>query len=733
MKCIDNIRDEGTPGFPYNLNYANNKQIKYSKEGVFNVDLVDMVEKRINVIHDEDITAYTHADLLSRNICDPASGFIKSEPHPLRKRNKERSVFCKTIVDQVVARYFLTSLIDSSKSLYPLVEEVIGIGFNDRHATEFANSVVAMVEPGTSLWMEDVSGWDTSVIKQLVQHAFAVAKLSMMGPENHARYVVGLMNYCHILTHTSYVVATARDVYTIYRSIDDGLWCSGEFATSWINSIMRVKTVHETGGIVCRAVGDDALVVRHSRQTQSSVQQAYSNLGLVVRECEVIEGEIDSFSTCSHTFAKKRVGWHCYLDSWPKALYKLLTRKSSPELVAAFRHELGDHPDKERIMYVAENFIHRPDFVPQCAGPRVQTQQRNLNISSMPKKIAQKKQAKKPNRMDTVRKPTPVLPSMLPQRPPPSEFTRALHGHCNPWSNDALGQKVHDNCATNTLTTRSVTRFGLTIGASTATPRAGAVINSNFQYPGITYVNPADAVSAWSSGVDQTDSSYTAVAAIAYSYRLVSWGVRVFCTASYTVAEGHVVLATSRFVSGAPTNAQTQNANGYMDYQIIALRDLDHMWTSKRVDSELTNAFVPMTNSSDAGWSSLTVQWVPGSGAGVTTAAYASGLTPTLQIEIIKNFEIVPLINTIGYTLATASKPESSALKSAIDIVHTHTKMIHGKSEFTDKVSSKVKEVAYQLFSTGLDVFAPRVANVLHSLQDRSQRKRLAAPIMEVD
>lgn len=730
MKCVAATRPDGSPGLPYSQWFVNNKQITHVRDDVLSKDFVDECVERINKFYNEDVSTMDRTEMILKDVVDPMSGFVKMEPHPLRKKGKERIVCCCSIRDQVVSRYFMTSLINAAKSLYPLAREVIGIGFTEAMATEFAEAVMAMLngndEP-LKLVLSDIGGWDSSVIQSLVNYVYERALVTMDDPASFTRFRKAFKNYAHSVLNTTYAVVVSPGKFILCHAADGGFWCSGRFETSYANSIMRVKTMIMTGAVDGKAVGDDGTEARPGSQTLSYIKEQYATLGLNARDCEIMDKDTKYFSTCSHTFYKRENGtWHCTLDSWPKALFRLLTRKGNPDLLAAFSYELGEHPDRMRIMDAAERFITLAPtpypFVPQCAGP-ISYRQTIPNLITFHKMAPNKnkppvtptKGRARKNRMQTERKPSNIVSALPRPVPPTNDFVRVVHGHCNPWSNDALGQKVHDTCNVNTVAIRSVTRFGIIIPASTAAIVSGAVLNPNFNAGSKRYTTPADQTSAWTFESTQTDGSYTGIAAIGYSYRLVSWGVRLFCTAAYNAAEGHVILATTRYVGAAPTNAEMQNANGYLDYQIIALRDLDHMWTSHIVDQEDAREFQTMSHGADTGFTSLIVQWAPGGTLGGTTAAYGA-LTPTFQIEVVKNFEIIPLVNTIGHTLATPSKPTSTTIHAAVESVHSSMGHIHPRETHGDVIKNKIKDVATKLFTTGLDVFAPRASNMLKFL-----------------
>jgi hypothetical protein len=87
--------------------------------------------------------------------------------------------------------------------------------------------------------------------------------------------------------------------------------------------------------------GDDGLSMRDPNGMDEATAD-YSRLGLTVRD--FMKHDRTGFSFCSHWFDVP--SGTAYLESWPKAFYRLLTRKVNLELVDAFMLEVRHHPRK---------------------------------------------------------------------------------------------------------------------------------------------------------------------------------------------------------------------------------------------------------------------------------------------------------------------------------------------------------------------------------------------------
>lgn len=295
-------------------------------------------------------------------------------------------------------------------------------------------------------------------------------------------------------------------------------------------------------------------------------------------------------------------------------------------------------------------------------------------------------QTKKKKRTNAVRKPRTPLPdtrrvpsrsvvAMPPMPPGHSAFIKMAKGHLLPFSQEALGCKVPDSNSAKTYTYRSLTR---TVMYSDGSNRYwGFTFSPTSKEEVSNWTTPSTATGAWSGESKIDSAAQTVLAASSGGQRLVSWGVRLFCTAPYDKCDGSVVLATTRGNAGTPTNAQVLNPSGWMSYELIALRDLDHFWTSQRADDTLSTSFVVPTvgntDTSTGGWTTLVVLYVPSSFPSVTTLTAG----PAFGIEIVKNWEIVPLVNSITEGIATPSAVHDPRIHSVVNRVHQTVGDIH--------------------------------------------------------
>lgn len=134
---VNRIRLQGNPGGGYSVYFATNGQVIETFKD-------QLVETAVDRLFDLAEAPKRHADhfglarsLLAEGLADTCTPFIKNEPHPSRKRGKERIVIAVSIVDQLVELALFGSLLDRVHGGYPHLGVISGIGFSDSLSEEF--------------------------------------------------------------------------------------------------------------------------------------------------------------------------------------------------------------------------------------------------------------------------------------------------------------------------------------------------------------------------------------------------------------------------------------------------------------------------------------------------------------------------------------------------------------------------------------------------------------------
>lgn len=301
---------------------------------------------------------------MALGLCDPVSCFIKDEPHPSRKAvdGHWRIVNALSLVDQLVERFLFSDLLHCVHAGYPNLPTMSGVGFTDEQSAELCEHYLSLVDrapPNFVPFSEDVSGWDRTFSEQRMQSAVGKTVGRATGP-SHWRKAATLWG--KRLTRPVFVLPEVKGC-SYWVSQIAGRMLSGSLLTTCLNGVARVDSIVETGGRDAFANGDDGVSMRLAT-TADSVSCSYKALGIAVRE--LTQHDRSGFNFCSHFFdCDKRVS---YLTSWPKALYRLLTRTSSDLLLEDFLREVRNHPDLEEIRQVAAVFRHLPTPPPGDGG-----------------------------------------------------------------------------------------------------------------------------------------------------------------------------------------------------------------------------------------------------------------------------------------------------------------------------------------------------------------------------
>jgi len=327
------------------------------------VELFDAVLKRLEKILYSNDFPDNPVDLYKQGYHDLVCPFEKWEPHPSRKAKdgRWRIVNCLSVTDQLVERVLLTPAVDAVKSAYPESGAVIGIGFTDEHVSNFANRVVSYPTPG---YTDDVQGWERSLDDSYVKQASEMVASRLIEPEKHTRLLRAIGRHAFMITNPLFLVPTSdNSMFELVTRASSGGMLSGSYLTTLYNTLCRLDVAYLAGADRARASGDDC--IDHSSKTRSELIASYAKLGYTLRDVEEVTR--NRFSFCSHTMYRDSKGlWHASLDSWPKMLYKALTRPCTREREAAFHYELRNNENYTHLVEVLEEYAR---FVPDVDEP----------------------------------------------------------------------------------------------------------------------------------------------------------------------------------------------------------------------------------------------------------------------------------------------------------------------------------------------------------------------------
>lgn len=299
--------------------------------------------------------------------------------------------------------------------------------------------------------------------------------------------------------------------------------------------------------------------------------------------------------------------------------------------------------------------------------------------STKPMRKGKKKGAARPAKdpMLTKREPIRMASGLNVRVPPTAPWLRLAHGHLNPFLDDAMGLKVPDNNSSESFTYRTVGRYMYL--ADGISRYGGHTFAPSLLQESTNWTTGSSPTAAWANASSTQNGGYNNIIAASQAVRIVSWGVRIFCTCSYDKANGQVVIATKRGASGpalpgtAPNNSQVVDPNGWVHWEVVALKDLDHVWTSEKMFKEGAEAYsdptgLGISTTPDMAWTNLVVFLLPNGGAeSVPPAGCAYGF------EVVKNLECLPLVGTIANGLTSPAAVADPRVSSLVNRVQAST------------------------------------------------------------
>jgi hypothetical protein len=240
------------------------------------------------------------------------------------------------------------------------------------------------------------------------------------------------------------------------------------------------------------------------------------------------------------------------------------------------------------------------------------------------------------------------------------DIARNVHGIINPFSDDARGTKIPDENSSRSV---AVTVKGIYDLTSSGTTYAAYFKPSLKQVVTKANVITAGEVTSWGTPQGMTDT--LALEAGFTSYRIVSWGLRVYTTSALLSQSGNYRFIT---LSENPTGGITAlNSSLYESVEDFPAPQGDVSWTSRPMGDEFKQ-YVPMA--SEQAWDGVLF--------------YASGLptdAPFARAEVVFNIEAQTKIGSVTGGVATPAAKHHPVKMTAADHARAQTKHAdHSKS-----------------------------------------------------
>ncbi len=357
---MDDVRLDASPGAPYNLDYTTNK-------AVYEIERNEVHELAATRLHRlltiRGITIAESRDptfWLRQGLADPKAPFIKMEPHPTRKAidGRWRIICAVSLVDQLVERALFSGLQSMVKSVYLKSGSAVGIGFSDSQLTDFGEFIFDLSSSprlASTPVSSDISGWDRSVTLWMLTEVSKIVEVMMDEPRLYTNAARAIQYWAMAMASATYALPS----YGLYAKETPGLMASGSYMTTVWNTLMRLYVSELAGASFAVAAGDDCLEWVTCSLDEHKAR--YAAMGFTMRDVSSTTGT--AFSFCSHQYRRDVWGqWAASLETWPKAVYKLVAYNADLDQQEAVKYEIR-HNSLETRLRVLDVLKHIPQPV----------------------------------------------------------------------------------------------------------------------------------------------------------------------------------------------------------------------------------------------------------------------------------------------------------------------------------------------------------------------------------
>jgi hypothetical protein len=340
-RYVSTVNGSKNPGYPYNLRYSTNHEVLENEYAELKRTCAQRLYMWLNLSDEEfEVMVETPMLFVINGYVDPSSVFIKDEPHPRRKvqDKRYRCITPVSLVDQVCEAYLFDEMAQCLKGDLLHSGSAIGLGATEE---DFAllKGFVKEEETVTScnVVSDDVSGFDGLHTEQMLEATHQHDKQTFKCAKGKCK------NFWRAQKRWVQVRARSTTVFheEIFMKYFTGMIDSGSRDTSRRNTTLRIiygwlilgRAGVKRGKVV--AHGDDALTF--GVKDIQAYKKAAEEIGIALRD--VRQSPDSTFEFCSrlYDYSTHRVP----LTSWPKSIYRILTRKVlAPDDVRQLTHEM---------------------------------------------------------------------------------------------------------------------------------------------------------------------------------------------------------------------------------------------------------------------------------------------------------------------------------------------------------------------------------------------------------
>jgi len=703
-EAYDSLKGDSSPGYPFNTRYHSNAEV--CKAYGFD-ELKRLTFQRLHKIAATDLSKirsmFTDDPESYLQLIDPCYVFKKWEPHPSRKLvpiDRSRIIWGTSLIDQLVARVATGRLSKYLVALYPSLPSTLGIGFTDDMVEHFAKDVIKCAN-GNPVGVSDVSKWDGTVSEKSLIDVFHFMSTLIDSDMN----LKSILEKLAVLIAHSYFVMNGK----LCRQVTPGVIASGRYETSTANTLLRLLLSYSVSCVTgAKAQGDDCM---DFGTDFDQVLETYKSYGLTVRDVAVMDPLKDGFSFCSHHFFKSHDGrWRASLESWPKSLYKLLSTATQPEQYQAFIYETRwcSADVKSRIELIKQ-YVTLPGVDgfgdPQInrskvKQPRIITKQ--LLYHTMPTKKKNNNKGRNATLLQTAYGVPSQRGNTRINKGPSNELITAVCSNLDPFCPHAEGAKLYDRDSSKTFAIQVKSYQGLNTDANgKGAMEVNASLNDSFTTASTI---TGDAVTAWNAY--STADGYSSIDATFNKYRIVSWGVRVYCSAKATESQGTLILATASD-SGISFNVASSS---YEEVMRFPLYGADVYWISK-AQSYTATKFEAIATAVSNDWNHLYI--------GLDNCQASSNV---LGIEIVYNLELQVDPLDFFSRATTPAWPDNVLVQQAVAMVASDKDS--AESGNLSQISSRLRQKATKalkslMVSSAASYGGPVAGSAMGLLMDR--------------